>query len=99
MPELLRGHPIELSNGEYIYTDTQTPTAGNERDCGHCGKPNTKEGYDGCLGKLPKIMSACCGHGEENEAYLQSFLRVVTRGKQAIKLINKQKERENDRFR
>ena len=48
-----------------------TPTIGNERLCGHCGKHNTKEGHDGCLGVIPDAMNACCGHGEINDAYIQ----------------------------
>ena len=34
-------------------------------------KRNTKEGHDGCLGTLPGIMNACCGHGDIDEAYVQ----------------------------
>jgi len=32
--------------------------------CDHCDLPRTKEGHDGCLGSLPGVMNACCGHGE-----------------------------------
>lgn len=93
MIELLRGHPIERLNGEYVYSDTQTPTAGFERDCGYCGKSNTKEGHDGCLGEIPNVMNACCGHGEEREAYLQYWDGSVIAGSQAIKALNKRKRK------
>jgi len=45
----LRGHAIELNNSIWIYKDTGEPTAGNQRDCGRCLKPNTPEGHDACL--------------------------------------------------
>jgi hypothetical protein len=67
----LRGHEIEYLNDKWIYCDTKTPTANNERPCGYCRKRNTPEGHDGCLGTLKGIMNACCGHGQINEAYVQ----------------------------
>ena len=67
----LRGHPIVCVNSEWLYKDTMTPTAGNERSCGHCGMENTPEGHDGCLGTLVGAKNACCGHGESDEAYIQ----------------------------
>lgn len=67
----LRGHAIVFINGEWLYEDTRTPTVGNARACGFCGRPNTVEGYDGCLGYIPGAMNACCGHGTANEAYIQ----------------------------
>lgn len=39
--------------------------------CGHCNIKRTPEGYDGCIGHLHNVMNACCGHGEENMAYIQ----------------------------
>ena len=39
--------------------------------CTHCGKERTAEGHDGCVGTLPNVMNACCGHGKVNEAYVQ----------------------------
>lgn len=59
--------------------------------CGKCKKRPTLEGHDGCLGTLPSpyIMSACCGHGNDNAAYIQYYSRVIIRGKEAIQEINK----------
>ncbi len=34
-----------------------------EVPCKRCGKLPTPEGYDACLGYLPGVASACCGHG------------------------------------
>lgn len=39
--------------------------------CGHCGIKRTPEGHDGCIGTLPNVMNACCGHGETRHAYVQ----------------------------
>tara|TARA_R110001599_G_scaffold1393_5_gene6805 strand:+ start:841 stop:1092 length:252 start_codon:yes stop_codon:yes gene_type:complete len=40
--------------------------------CSNCNIKRTKEGFDGCLGFLGKSVSnACCGHGEDREAYIQ----------------------------
>lgn len=80
----LRGHVITLVNGEWLYKDTMTPTAGNERSCGHCGKCNTKEGHDGCLGTLPNVMNACCGHGVVGDSYIQYEDGTIIEGEEAI---------------
>lgn len=40
--------------------------------CGHCGLSRTPEGHDGCIGTLPGVTNACCGHGGTAEgAYVQ----------------------------
>ena len=33
------------------------------KPCPKCGKLPTKEGHDACLGTLPGVKFACCGHG------------------------------------
>ena len=35
----------------------------NPRVCTKCLKPQTEEGHDACLGTLPNVKYACCGHG------------------------------------
>lgn len=84
-----RGYEIEEINGELVFSDTKEPTAQSwkSRPCGHCGKCNTQEGHDGCLGTLPNVMNACCGHGEVGEAYVQYRNGESVRGKDAISLI------------
>lgn len=71
-PDLLRGHPIDLRNGQWVYCDNGEPTIGNRRNCGHCGLPDTPEGHDACLGTLPSVANACCGHGDPRQAYIQT---------------------------
>lgn len=65
--------------------------------CAHCKKPPTPEGHDGCLGTLPEpIMNACCGHGNDDQAYIQYWGGKRIAGREAVeetaKLINAQKE-------
>lgn len=68
----LRGHMTICILGIWYYEDMPIPVAGNVRSsCGHCGKNDTGEGNDGCLGTIPDIMNACCGHGKLREAYIQ----------------------------
>ena len=55
--------------------------------CGKCNKSVTKEGHDACLGTLPGVMNACCGHGKKQEAYIQFLDGFAIRGKDAIKII------------
>jgi len=62
---------------------------GYEKDvCTHCDKKRTKEGYDGCLGTLDEsiVMNACCGHGEDNTAYIQFWNKERVSGVTAIKI-------------
>lgn len=65
----LRGHSINFIDGEWVYADTLEPTVSNPRPCGRCGKDRTPEGYDACLGHIPGIINACCGHGDDKEVY------------------------------
>lgn len=87
----LRGHKIERQGNEFIYSDTKEPTAHNERDCGFCGMGNTEEGHDSCLGTLPGLMNACCGHGELNDTYIQFLDGKIIKGQRAIKIIQQLK--------
>lgn len=41
--------------------------------CEKCGNKPTIEGHDACIGTLPNIMNACCGHGGRNEPYVQFY--------------------------
>lgn len=87
--DYLRGHPIFLKDGEWFYVDSNTPTVGNERDCGYCGRANSKEGHDGCLGTLPHITNACCGHGAVDEAYVQFSSEECLYGEDAVNEIKR----------
>lgn len=93
MFEYLRGHRIEKLNGEYVYCDTKESTVDNYkvRPCGYCNLDNTEGGHDGCLGKLPGVMNACCGHGRTQSAYVQYWDGSTIHGEPAIKEIERLK--------
>ena len=88
-----RGHAIVFPDGanEWLYADTLEPTVGNDRPCGHCNEPDRPDGHDPCLGTLPGVANACCGHGRDAEAYV---VRGDTRysGAEALNLIDRLKE-------
>ncbi len=58
-----RGWPIEWLEKRWVYSDSRKPIV--TRPCRRCGQPPTPEGHDACLGHLPNVVSACCGHGIE----------------------------------
>lgn len=80
----LRGHRIHAIDGEWFYSDTNEPTVGNPRGCGYCGRPNIKNDHDACIGELPGVMNACCGHGEIAEAYVQFNAGGIISGNEAV---------------
>lgn len=87
-PSNYRGHPIELQNEVWVYSDTKKPVH-KSRACGNCNKPCTSEGHDACLGTLGGgIMNACCGHGIINDAYVQFLGGFCVRGNDAKVIFN-----------
>jgi len=68
-----RGHLIELIGCVWCWTDTGEPCEGEERPCVRCGRMPTPEGHDACLGTLPGVRNACCGHGV-HEPYTERAL-------------------------
>lgn len=78
----LRGHPMYFDGEVWRYEDTGEPTADGWRDrpCGECDRHPTPEGHDPCLGELPGVRNACCGHGDRREAYVQFENGVTIRG-------------------
>ena len=86
----LRGCTIYLKDKVWYYVEDNSPVTQDVFKCGHCGKANTKEGHDGCLGTLKGIRNACCGHGED-EAYLQFADMQCIRGAATLKIIDRVK--------
>lgn len=84
-----RGHKTELVDGVWVFNDNKKPVQDDpNRLCGYCEIEAIPEGHDGCLGTLPGVMNACCGHGEPAEAYVQfSSLHIVS-GLAAIDVID-----------
>ena len=58
------GHLVHWTGNEWVYSDTGT--ASERRLCPECDLPPTREGYDACIGYIPGVRSACCGHGVES---------------------------------
>jgi len=88
--DYFRGHPIkQRANGVYIYVDTGELVAETweDRPCGYCGKHNSPEGYDGCIGEIEGAINACCGHGNEAEAYIQYPDGRRLGGRDAMRLV------------
>lgn len=79
---MLRGHPMHWDGERWRYTDTGEPTAETwrTRPCGECGLYPTPEGHDPCLGELPGVVSACCGHGQTKESWVRFETGVLLRG-------------------
>ena len=83
-----RGHPVVCLAGEdgERYADDLTPTvdeagASVERPCVQCGLLAAPDGPDPCLGMLPDVRAACCGHGVD-EPYV--WCHFTVRGQQAL---------------
>lgn len=62
------GHLVEWiphSNGGVfaVYCDTGEPVGEFPRPCLKCGRKQNPDGTDPCLGFLPGVEYACCGHG------------------------------------
>lgn len=88
----LRGHAIYWNEEakEFRYLDNDEPTTTYEsRDCGRCRIPNRHDGHDACIGELPGVMNACCGHGKTGEAYIQYPDGSRIAGQEAITEMNK----------
>lgn len=81
--QLFRGHQVHFDkDGECRFSDTGQRTAETwkERPCGHCGLMQTAEGHDPCLGTLPGVINACCGHGNRSESFVMFEGGATLRG-------------------
>ncbi|MCS4503869.1 hypothetical protein NYO91_07235 [Arhodomonas aquaeolei] len=80
----LRGHPIywDEAGQAWRFCDTGEPTheTWRQRPCALCGRHATAAGHDPCLGELPGVTNACCGHGHAGDAYIQFANGVTVRG-------------------
>ena len=84
-----RGHEIEVRNETWVYCNNNISVESIKNiPCGNCGQPITKEGHDACLGELPGLMNACCGHGNSEEAYVQFSDGHIVDGQSADIIIN-----------
>ena len=67
-----RGYNIYADNGQpWRYTEDDKLVAKVEKPCFRCGHVHAKEAPDRCIGHLPGVLTACCGHGEPQKAYIK----------------------------
>jgi len=80
-----RGHEIEDTGCGWVFcvSGRFVKETWKGAGCGHCGVKDTAEGHDGCLGILPGVMNACCGHGQLAEVYVQFWDSTVIEGNSA----------------
>lgn len=76
-----RGYPITWDGKQWLFNDTGKPTVESygERPCGKCGKVFQGD-CDPCLGMLPGVVNACCGHGVAAESYIKFSNGITVRG-------------------
>ncbi len=81
-----RGHEVYMGDdGPRYVEDDVSIWDDNSRQCANCDRKDTVEGHDGCLGTLPGVSFACCGHGITNMAYIAfNDDRETVRGQEAI---------------
>ena len=87
---MMRGYETHYVGDRWLFTDTgqAVESTWKTRPCGYCERANTPEGHDGCLGTLPGVMNACCGHGVVRDAYVQLGPDQCVKGSEAIRLID-----------
>ncbi len=87
-----RGYEIKEVDGVWVYSDTNKSVRSRKnRACGYCGESQTKKGHDACIGTLKGVMNACCGHGKDNEAYIQFSDGRRIKGSDALIIFNELK--------
>ena len=85
-----RGHHIIYVNNTWLYADTKTRAGfGHEvRPCKKCGKVFEGSNIgkpDPCIGNLPGVNNACCGHGVRSRAYIRFTNGIEIRGFKIIR--------------
>jgi len=79
-----RGHPITWDGVKWVFDDTGEPVSrGGPRPCAKCGRVFEGSAIgdpDPCLGILPGVDNACCGHGIPEMAYIRFTNGVCVEG-------------------
>lgn len=81
-----RGHEIyyNFNRKVWYYSDTdEEMDIADPRPCKKCGKvfQGSNEGdADLCLGELPGVTNACCGHGVKEQSYICFENGLIIRG-------------------
>jgi hypothetical protein len=69
---------------KYVFADTGEDVHTTVRPCPKCGKLPNPDGTDPCLGLLPGVQYACCGHGVK-EPYILTQDGQHLRGEAAVR--------------
>jgi len=90
----LSGYDIHIKDDTWVFSDTLEPTASSykKRPCGECGLYRGDNDHDPCISDLPKVLNACCGHGDTEDAYVMMEDRECFYGEDAVKIINNLKK-------
>jgi hypothetical protein len=78
-----RGYKIVFINDKWLYQDNMKPIPGYGGELRPCKKCNSVHGFhesDKCLGNLPGVDNACCGHGVRKESYIRFTNGIVVNG-------------------
>ena len=81
----IRGHEVKRVGNEWRYTDTgeRAGFGYSVRPCKRCGRDfegSNVGDADPCLGELPGVDNACCGHGDPSMSYIRFTNGVVVKG-------------------
>jgi len=79
MMSYLNGNKIKYVSGAWFYEDNSHVNLNSIKPCPKCGKTPTSEGHDACIGNLPGVSYACCGHGN-HRGYIQFTNGITIRG-------------------
>lgn len=69
-----RGNEIQFdeATSQWHYLDGGLVESNwQSRPCGKCGLRFSSQGHDPCIANLIGVTNACCGHGIEDDAYVQ----------------------------
>jgi hypothetical protein len=86
----LYGREIYYIGNEWCWAEDMTPIGMPWRVCPHCGKyplEDHEDPPDPCMGWVPGIRYACCGHGNIEEAYVLLESDELYSGYDAILII------------
>jgi len=79
---------LDEENCRYMWEDG-VPVEDSPRPCPNCGGLPTTERHDSCLGTLPGVDFACCGHGDVSRAYVKFSSGRILRREESIEWFRK----------
>lgn len=65
--------------------------------CPECGLKRESDGYDPCIGYLPGVDYACCGHGGRKHASIGGYIKFsngkIIRWRKLTEVVNHERPR------